>query len=73
MTKNTPIETSLAELEKIVEKMETGKVTLEESLDLFEKGVTLTTQCQKALNNAEQKVKILLKNNELKSYDDAEG
>lgn len=63
------IETALKDLEKIVTQMETGKTSLEESLDLFEKGISLTKQCQEKLRDAEQKVKILLKNNELKNYD----
>lgn len=53
-------EKSLQELESLVEKMETGDLTLEESLKCFERGVALTRNCQKALQEAEQKVQILL-------------
>ena len=57
-------EKSLAELEQLVETMEKGDLTLEESLKQFERGVSLTRACQKALADAEQKVKILIRNSE---------
>ena len=47
-------------LEKLVEKMEEGDLTLEESLKIFEEGVKLTRECQQALADAEQKVKLLI-------------
>jgi len=53
-------ERSLQELEALVEKMEAGDLSLEESLKQFERGVQLTRACQKALTQAEQKVQILL-------------
>lgn len=53
-------EKSLQELEALVEKMEEGNLSLEESLKYFERGVALTRNCQKALTEAEQKVQILL-------------
>jgi len=56
-------EKSLKELEQLVEKMEQGDIGLEESLKHFEKGVQLTKACQKALQEAEQKVNILLEKN----------
>ena len=59
-------EKSLAELEEIVSKMEQGDLSLEESLDAFEKGVKLSNDCQKALKTAEQKVnKLVAKGNGL--------
>ena len=59
---DTPdLEKSLAELEQIVERLEAGELTLDESLKQFERGVTLTRQCQTALHKAEQKVDILLR------------
>ena len=61
--KNVPFEESLAELEQLVERMEQGKLGLEESLKLFERGVQLTRSCQKALREAEQKVQTLLEEN----------
>ena len=56
-------EKALQELEELVEKMETGNLSLEESLKYFERGVVLTRNCQQALTEAEQKVQILLKQN----------
>lgn len=62
MSKKTTIhfEKSLSDLEQLVSAMESGELTLEESLKSFEKGVTLTRDCQQALNEAEQKVELLL-------------
>jgi exodeoxyribonuclease VII small subunit len=54
-------ERSLAELEAIVEKLEQGELSLDESLRHFERGVQLTRVCQGALQQAEQKVEILLR------------
>jgi exodeoxyribonuclease VII small subunit len=56
-------EKSLEELEALVEKMEQGDLSLEESLQHFERGVQLTRACQQALKEAEQKIEILLQNN----------
>lgn len=53
-------EKALNELEQLVEKMEQGDLSLEESLQQFERGVALTRACQQALQSAEQKVQILL-------------
>lgn len=55
-------EKALGELEALVEKMEQGDLTLEESLRQFERGIALTRACQKALADAEQKVQILMQN-----------
>ena len=56
-------EESLAELEQLIGKMEQGDISLEQALESFEKGVSLTRTCQKALQEAEQKVSILLAKN----------
>ncbi len=53
-------EKKLGRLEDIVEKMETGELTLEDSLKLFEEGVKLSRDCNVQLSEAEQKVKLLL-------------
>ncbi|MCW8918203.1 MAG: exodeoxyribonuclease VII small subunit [Gammaproteobacteria bacterium] len=53
-------EKALAELEQLVSKMEQGDLTLEQSLQEFERGVGLTRHCQQALQEAEQRVEILL-------------
>ncbi|NYT52257.1 MAG: exodeoxyribonuclease VII small subunit [Candidatus Vesicomyosocius endoextente] len=49
----------LIDLEKIVKTMESGDLSLEDSLNHFSKGVELTKQCQSALNKAEQKISML--------------
>jgi exodeoxyribonuclease VII small subunit len=54
-------EKSLAELEKIVEKMEEGGLSLSESLSLFENGVKLARFLREELDKAEKKIAILLK------------
>ncbi len=56
---NPNFEETLQELETLVEKMEQGELSLEESLKAFERGIELTHTCQKALDEAEQKVEIL--------------
>ena len=52
-------EKSLKQLEALVEKLEKGELSLEESLKQFEQGVKLTRECRQALQNAEQKISIL--------------
>lgn len=52
-------ETALAELETLVQRMEVGELSLEDSLQEFERGIQLTRLCQEALNNAEQRVKLI--------------
>lgn len=54
-----PFEQALSELEGLVETLERGDMSLEESLRSFERGIELTRTCQKALDEAEQKVRIL--------------
>ena len=58
--KTPDFETALAELEALVEKMEQGDLSLDESLRQFERGVQLTRSCQQALKDAEQKVQVLM-------------
>ena len=64
MAKKTPektdFEASLKELETLVETMEMGDLSLEDSLRHFERGVQLSRTCQQALKDAEQKVEILM-------------
>jgi exodeoxyribonuclease VII small subunit len=54
-------EASLAELEQIVTKLEGGDLPLEESLELFEKGIKLSRECRTRLANAERRIEILMK------------
>ena len=59
--KNINLEKSLADLEALVEELETGDLPLEKAMKKFEEGIKLTRGCQQALKEAEQKVEILLK------------
>jgi exodeoxyribonuclease VII small subunit len=62
-TKESPefqFETALAELESLVETLEQGELSLEQSLQQFERGVKLTRACQQALKSAEQRVDMLV-------------
>ena len=52
-------EDSIKQLEALVETLETGNLSLENSLKSFEKGIKITRDCQTALANAEQRVRIL--------------
>ncbi len=56
-------ESALKTLEGLVEQMERGELTLEQSLQCFEQGIRLTRECQQALSEAEQRVEILLEQN----------
>jgi len=67
--KSTTFEDSLAELEQLVNQLEQGDISLEESLKSFERGVNLTRTCQKALQEAEQKVQILIEKNGTQSLE----
>ncbi|MBS24537.1 MAG: exodeoxyribonuclease VII small subunit [Gammaproteobacteria bacterium] len=56
-------EKALEELEELVSSMEDGELSLEGSLQAFEKGIKLTRECQAALKKAEQKVQVLINEN----------
>ncbi len=60
MSQSQTFEKKLAELNTVVEKMEQPDVGLEESLKLYEKGIALTRECQKIIDQAEQKIAQLL-------------
>ncbi len=57
---NQNFEASLASLEKIVRELERGELPLEQSLELFERGVRLSRQCQERLQEAERRIEVLL-------------
>ena len=59
--KNPPFEVALEKLENLVEKMESGEATLEQSLEWFEEGMGLIKSCRLQLEKAEQKVQTLIK------------
>lgn len=59
--KKINLEKSLADLEELVEELESGDLPLEQAMKKFEEGIKLTRGCQAALKEAEQKVQILMK------------
>lgn len=67
---NTPasFEEAMQQLEQLVEIMEQESLSLEDALEKFQQGVELTRFCQKSLNKAEQKIKILTNQGE-KTFD----
>ena len=63
-SKQPSLEESLGEITGLIEKMEHGELTLEQSLQDFERGITLIKHCQKVLSAAEQKVQVLIQQNQ---------
>jgi len=59
--KQESFEEALKRLEEIVQRMESGELTLEDSLGLFEEGVRLTRVCSQRLDEAEKKIEVLTK------------
>lgn len=59
--KTRDFEISLKELEEIVSQLEAGDLPLERSLELFERGIKLSRECQKRLDEAERKLEMLVK------------
>jgi exodeoxyribonuclease VII small subunit len=57
-------EDQLAELEKVVERLERGDLTLEENVSLFERGVHLSNACKAQLSSAESRIQVLLESEE---------
>lgn len=53
-------EEQLAELEKLVDQLERGDLTLEQSVSLFERGVHLSNSCKSQLSSAESRIHVLL-------------
>ena len=71
--KDLSFENKVKRLEEIVSKIEASDVELEDSIQLFEEGVSLSKDCQDLLDKAEQKVKILISENgsaQLKDFND---
>lgn len=65
-TKAIDFEKSVKQLETLVDKLEKGDLSLEDSLKNFEQGVKLTRECRQALQTAEQKVSVLSKEDNAK-------
>ena len=61
ITDDIKFEEALSKLESIVEKLESGELSLEESLAVFEEGIRLSRICSKQLDGAERKIEILIK------------
>lgn len=66
-------EDALEKLEAIVKKLETGELTLEESLKAFEEGIRLTRLCTGKLDDAERRVEVLLKEGDVLSIKSFQG
>lgn len=64
MDKKQNFESNLKKLEEVVKALEGNDVSLEDMLSLFEQGIHLTKECTTALDEAEQKISILMKNRE---------
>ncbi len=58
--KGASFEQAIAELEEIVKKLEKGELTLEDSINCFQRGVELTKFCNKKLDEAERSITILI-------------
>ena len=71
---NKKFETALEDLELVVEQLETGELSLEDSLEAFEKGVGLVKYCNQKLDEVEKKVELLVKDKDgklqLKAFDE---
>ncbi len=63
MKKEENFEAKLTKLENIVSELEKGDLSLEESLNKFEEGITVSKDCNKFLENAEKKITIILQEN----------
>ncbi|MFA6308500.1 MAG: exodeoxyribonuclease VII small subunit [Clostridia bacterium] len=74
--KKKSFESALTDLEKIVQNLENGDLTLDESIAAFQKGIELSRYCSKELNSAEKKISVLLEdekgNIEKKNFSDKE-
>jgi exodeoxyribonuclease VII small subunit len=76
-TGNIKFESALEDLELVVEQLETGALSLEDSLTAFEKGVGLVKFCNQKLNEVEKKIDFLVKDKEgklqLKAFEELPG
>ncbi len=74
---NKKFETALEDLEQVVEQLDSGELSLEDSLAAFEKGVGLVKFCNDKLNEVEKKVELLVKDKDgklqLKAFEDLSG
>ena len=68
-TKPEKFEASLEKLEGLVQKLEEGDLSLEDSLKAFEEGMALVKACEKRLNEAQKKVEVLMKDGGTKDFE----
>lgn len=61
MSKENSFENKIEELEKIVVKLESGELNLDDSVAIFEEGIKLSKECSKELEKSEKKITLLLK------------
>jgi exodeoxyribonuclease VII small subunit len=59
---NGTFEKSLEELENIANELERGSLSLEKSIEIFEKGIKLSKECSEKLDKAEKRINILVQN-----------
>ncbi|EKU49854.1 exodeoxyribonuclease VII small subunit [Staphylococcus massiliensis] len=71
MSKKQNFEDMMQELENIVQKLDNETVSLEESLELYQRGMELSTKCDQTLKNAEEKVNEMIKEEEDNNHDNA--
>jgi len=69
-SKQINFKTSLKALEEIVTMLEAGDISIEDSLNAFEKGIKLTKECNKKLDDVEGKIQELLSDNNTKEFKD---
>ena len=62
------LETLFADLDEVVEKMESGDTTLEESFQLYQKGISMLKQCNEKIDLIEKQVLVLEENGDLHEY-----
>jgi exodeoxyribonuclease VII small subunit len=64
-------EAAITELESVIKKLEDGELTLEQSLELYERGVTLSRYCHGRIEQAEKRIEILTEGGTLKPAPEA--
>lgn len=65
-------EEMIKDLEQISQDLENGELTLDESMEKFEEGIKLSKKCSEILENAEKKIKMLIKDGEELKEEDFE-
>ena len=63
MKNNMDFESAMSELENVVKKLESGNASLNESIELYERGIALSTACNSMLDKAKQKIEVIKNEN----------